>query len=65
MTMNVYLALAMTVSSVMDGIKNKIDPGKATDQDLYQMTDAEFKKLGIKRLPKKIICSLHLCQNLQ
>ena len=55
MTMNVYLALAMTVSSVMDGIKNKIDPGKATDQDLYQMTDVEFKKLGIKRLPKNLM----------
>ena len=55
MTMNVYLALAMTVSSAMDGIKNKIDPGKPTDQDLYQMTDNEFKKLGIKRLPKNLM----------
>ena len=55
MTMNVYLALAMTISSAMDGIKNKIDPGKPTDQDLYQMTDAEFKKLGIKRLPKNLM----------
>ena len=45
----------MTISSVMDGIKNKIDPGKATDQDLYQMTDAEFKNLGIKRLPKNLM----------
>ena len=42
----------MTISSAMDGIKNKIDPGKPTDQDLYQMTDAEFKKLGIKRFQK-------------
>jgi len=55
MTMNVYLALAMTLSSAVEGIKNKIDPGKPTDQDLYQMTDAEFKKLGIKRLPKNLL----------
>jgi glutamine synthetase len=53
--MNVYLALAMTVSSAMEGIKNKIDPGKPTDQDLYQMTDAQFKKMGIKRLPRNLL----------
>ena len=55
MMMNVYLALAMTVSAATDGIKNKIYPGKPTDQDLYQMTDAEFKKLGIRQLPKNLL----------
>ena len=55
MTMNVYLALAMTLSAAMDGIKNKIDPGKPTDQDLYQMTEDQFKKLGIKRLDRKSV----------
>ena len=43
MTMNVYLALAMTSSAALEGIKNKIDPGKPTDRDLYQMTEDEFK----------------------
>ena len=38
-----------------EGIKNKIDPGKSTDQDLYQMTEAEFKKLEIKQLPKNLL----------
>ena len=55
MMMNVYLALAMTVSAATEGIKNKIDPGKPTDQDLYQMTDSEFKKLGIRQLPKNLL----------
>ena len=55
MTMNVYLALAMTSSASLEGIKNKIDPGKATDRDLYQMTEDEFKKLGIKRLPRNLL----------
>jgi len=53
--MNVYLALAMTASATLEGIENKIDPGKATDRDLYQMTEDEFKKLGIKRLPKNLL----------
>ena len=53
--MNVYLALAMTVSAALEVIKNKIDPGKATDRDLYQMTEDEFKKLGISRLPRNLL----------
>ena len=61
--MNVYLALAMTLSAVMEGVKNKIDPGKATDQDLYQMTDAEFKNLGIKRLPKNLLQAVEALKN--
>jgi len=55
MTMNVYLALAMTSSATLEGIEDKIDPGKATDRDLYQMTEDEFKKLGIRRLPKNLL----------
>ena len=55
MTMNVYLALAMTASAALEGIKNKIDPGKATDLDLYQLREDEAKKLGIRRLPKNLL----------
>ena len=45
----------MTVSDATEGIKNKIDPGKKTDKDLYQMTDAEFEKLGIRQLTKHLL----------
>ena len=55
MTMNVYLAFSMTLSAAVEGIKKKIHPGKPTDQDLYQMTEAEFKKLEIKQLPKNLL----------
>ena len=55
MMMNVYLALAMTVSAAVEGIEKKIHPGEPTDQDLYQMSDVEFKKLGIKKLPKNLL----------
>ncbi len=64
MMMNVYLALAMTVSAATEGIKNKIDPGKPTDQDLYQMTDSEFKKLGIRQLPKNLLQAIEALKNL-
>ncbi|MGI9293383.1 MAG: glutamine synthetase family protein [Pseudomonadales bacterium] len=57
MCMNVYLALAMSLTGVVKGITNKIDPGQATDRDLYAMTDEEFKELGIRRLPRNLMAA--------
>ena len=54
MTMNVYLAMAMTLSAAVEGINKEIEPGEPTDRDLYQMTETEFKKLEIKQLPKNL-----------
>jgi len=55
MCMNVYLGLSMSMTAVVKGITNKIEPGPATDRDLYEMTDAEFKEAGIRRLPKNLM----------
>ncbi|SVC49985.1 uncharacterized protein METZ01_LOCUS302839, partial [marine metagenome] len=55
MTMNVYLAMAMTLSAAVEGVKKKINPGNPTDRDLYQMTEDDFKKLKIRRLPKNLL----------
>lgn len=54
MCMNIYLGLAMTLKAAVKGVVNKIDPGPATDRDLYQMTEAEFKEAGIRRLPRNL-----------
>ena len=55
MCMNVYLGLSMSLTAVVKGITNKIEPGPATDRDLYEMTDAEFKEAGIRRLPRNLM----------
>ena len=55
MCMNVYLGLAMSMTAVVKGITNKIEPGPATDRDLYEMTDEEFKEAGIRRLPRNLM----------
>ncbi len=55
MCMNVYLALGMSLAAVVKGITNKIEPGPATNRDLYSMTDEEFKELGIRRLPRNLM----------
>lgn len=58
MTMNVYLAMAMTLSSALEGIRNKTDPGKPTECDLYSMTEDELTKLKIRRLPRNLLQSV-------
>lgn len=55
MTMNVYLALAMTLTAAVAGVQEKIDPGPATDRDLYAMSDAEIAEAGIRRLPRNLL----------
>ena len=44
-TANPYLAFAAMLMAGMDGIKNKIHPGDASDQDLYELSDNEVAKL--------------------
>jgi glutamine synthetase len=57
MCMNVYLALGMTLTGAVKGIVNKIEPGPATDRDLYELTDQEFIDLGIRRLPRNLMAA--------
>jgi glutamine synthetase len=63
MCMNVYLGLGMSLSAVVKGIANKIDPGPATDRDLYSMTDEEFKEFGIRRLPRNLMAATEALRN--
>ncbi|MBT4888648.1 MAG: glutamine synthetase [Rhodospirillales bacterium] len=55
MTMNVYLALSMSLGAAIEGIENKIEPGPPTDRDLYSMTEEEYKEAGIRRLPRNLM----------
>jgi glutamine synthetase len=63
LTMNVYLALGMTITAAVEGIKNKTDPGKASDIDLYALSDEDFKKLGIRKLPRNLLESTEALKN--
>ena len=42
---NPYLAFAAMLMAGIDGIKNKIHPGKAMDKDLYDLPPKELKKI--------------------
>jgi glutamine synthetase len=36
---------------MVDGIQNKLDSGKPLDRDIYEMTRAEMKEMGIRTTP--------------
>jgi glutamine synthetase len=40
---NPYLAFSALLMAGLDGIKNKIDPGKSVDDNLYDLSDQEVK----------------------
>ena len=44
-TANPYLAFSALMMAGLDGIKNKINPGEAMDQDLFELTTEEEKML--------------------
>ncbi len=54
MTMNSYLALAMTVGASLDGLVNALDPGQAVNTSLYEMSSEELGQAGIESLPSNL-----------
>jgi glutamine synthetase len=48
---NPYLALAAILTAGLDGIENKIEPPPSVDKNIFEMTDSQRKKYGIKSLP--------------
>lgn len=48
---NPYLALAVMLKAGLDGIKNKLPLPPAVDRNIYVMSEAERRDLGIESLP--------------
>jgi glutamine synthetase len=46
---NGYLTFAAILMAMIDGIKNKIDPGEPLDRDIYEMSDSELS--GYEKTP--------------
>ena len=51
---NPYLALTAIVAAGLDGIRRKIEPGDPVDRNVYHMSEAERRRLGIKELPRSL-----------
>jgi glutamine synthetase len=53
-TCNPYLTFAVILAAGLDGIKRCIDPGEAVDLNVYELSAAERKSLGIRTLPANL-----------
>ncbi|KRN88577.1 type I glutamate--ammonia ligase [Ligilactobacillus ceti] len=51
---NPYLAVATVLAAGLDGLKNKIEPPKAVDRNIYAMDEQERKENGIHDLPSNL-----------
>ncbi len=55
MSVNAYLALAMTMAATMVGLRESLDPGPPVDQALYDLTSAELDARGVEPLPDNLL----------
>ena len=49
-----YLGFAAILAAGLDGVKRKIDPGDPVDMNIYELSDEERDRLGIKLLPSNL-----------
>jgi glutamine synthetase len=52
---NPYLAAAMFLAAGLDGIEQDLDPGDPALVNMYELSDAELQKIGIRQLPQTLI----------
>lgn len=51
---NPYLAFAVMIAAGLDGVRRQLDPGAPVARNIYEMTDREKKRAGIKSLPEDL-----------
>ncbi|HKC24500.1 MAG TPA: type I glutamate--ammonia ligase, partial [Thermoanaerobaculia bacterium] len=51
---NPYLAFTVMLASGLDGVKRKLDAGEPVDRNVFEMSEREKKRLGIKVLPANL-----------
>lgn len=52
---NVYLGLAISLAAGLEGIKEEIDPGEPTNEDLYKLNRAQLIERGVELLPRTLL----------
>ncbi len=57
---NPYLVFAVMLTAMLDGIKNKTNPPKQTEENIYEMSAKERKEKGIASLPGALNEAIYL-----
>jgi len=58
MSINPYLAAAISLEAGLDGIERELDPGEPLNDDLYRRGKRELKAAGISLLPRTLLHAL-------
>ena len=59
---NPYLAFAAILTAALDGIREQVEPPLPTEQNIYQLSERERKKLKIDALPGSLLEALDLME---
>ena len=59
---NPYLAFATILAACLDGVRNKIEPPKPVESNIYKLSDKERKRLRIESLPGSLKEALNYMQ---
>jgi len=51
---NPYLAATLALAAGLEGIREKIDPGEAQEDNLYELSQEELAERGIQELPQTL-----------
>jgi len=60
---NPYLTTAAVIAAGLDGVERELDPGKGHDINLYDLSPAELKQMGIEVLPQDLNSALNALEN--
>ncbi len=58
MSINPYLAAAISLAAGLDGIERKLDPGKPLNDDLYRLSKQQLAAEGVQLLPRTLLHAL-------
>lgn len=60
---NPYLAFATILAACIDGVRNKVEPPKPVEANIYKLSERERKKLKIESLPGSLKEALNYMEN--
>lgn len=52
---NPYLAATLAFAAGLQGIREKLDPGKSQEENLYELSPSQLEEKGIQELPRTLI----------
>ncbi len=63
MSVNPYLAAALSLAAGLEGIRQKLDPGEPLNDNLYTLSQTDVEKRQVSRLPQTLLDAVRAFQS--